>query len=78
MSCKANLSHGDARDDRQVLVRIVDAKIRMRPLCLTCLLGVDGRTLAAVFRPDSLLYGKPQFPRRRQCFLYLDRSGSSA
>ena len=62
ITAKAALSRGDARDDRQVLVRIVDAKMRMRLLCPVHRFGVDGRTLAAVFRADPFLYGKAVDP----------------
>jgi hypothetical protein len=65
---KADLSRRDARDGRQTLVRIGDAKIGRRPLCLVRLFGVEGRNLAAVFRPDPLLYSL-----RRSHILLVDR-----
>jgi hypothetical protein len=63
---------------RQALVRIVDAKIHTRPLCRARLFGVDDRNLAVVFRLYPFLDDKPQFLRRRRCFLHLDRDGSPA
>jgi hypothetical protein len=59
ITSRTALSRGDGRNDRQALIRIVDAKIRTRPLCPAGLFGGDGRTLSTVFRADPFLYYKP-------------------
>jgi hypothetical protein len=55
VTCNTNLSYGDVWNDQQVLIRIMDAKIRTRQLRFVRRFNDDSKNWPLAFRSDLIL-----------------------